>query len=221
MVGEIRETVGFDLGHGETAVARAVIEVNAPPEMLEIHGRKTQITALGLHPEKGVIVGEQALTMPGVTQLQVGFKRKPNDDPEYRRLMRQYFETYYRLLLQSKQVRGGMETQFIVGCPSGWSLDDQSRYEALLRESGIPQLKVVPESRAALMHAKESGKFKLEELKSPILIVDIGSLTTDFTLLENLAIRPKDFGDNTLGGSLIDKAILRPLSANEGETVGG
>jgi molecular chaperone DnaK (HSP70) len=50
---EILETIGFDLGHGETAVAKAIVESIEPPQMLEINNKKNQITALGWHPQLG------------------------------------------------------------------------------------------------------------------------------------------------------------------------
>jgi molecular chaperone DnaK (HSP70) len=77
---EVLETIGFDLGHGETAVAKARVESIEPPEMLEINNKKVQITAIGWHPDLGYLVGEQALIQAGVTQLKISFKEKPNND---------------------------------------------------------------------------------------------------------------------------------------------
>ncbi|MBD1907975.1 hypothetical protein NDI37_22365 [Funiculus sociatus GB2-A5] len=213
---EILETIGFDLGHGETAVAKARVESIEPPEMLEVNNKKVQVTALGWHPELGYLVGEQALIQAGVTQLKISFKQKPNNDPNYRETIRSFVETYYRLLKESKQIEGGENSQFYVGCPSGWSVSDREEYQKLLKESGIGLLSVVPESRAAFMQAKEAGKLDFDKLKSSVLIVDIGSSTTDFTLVKSLHEIPIDFGSNALGASLIDKAIFaRTLAKHE------
>jgi molecular chaperone DnaK (HSP70) len=205
---EILETIGFDLGHGETAVAKARVESIEPPEMLEVNHKKVQITALGWHPDLGYLVGEQALIQAGVTQLKISFKQKPNHDPNYRETMRSFLETYYRLLKEGKQIEGGETSHFYVGCPSGWSIKDRGEYQKLLKEAGIELLSVVPESRAAFMQAKEAGKLDYDFLKSAVLIVDIGSSTTDFTLVKSLSEVPLDFGSNALGASLIDKAIF-------------
>jgi len=178
---EILETIGFDLGHGETAVAKAIVESIEPPEMLEVNNKKIQVTALGWHPDLGYLVGDQALIQAGVTQLKITFKQKPNNDPTYRETIRTFLETYYRLLKENKQIKGGESDYFYVGCPSGWSLSDREEYQKLLKEAGIPLLSVVPESRAAFMQAKEAGKLEYDKLKSSVLIVDIGSSTTDFT----------------------------------------
>ncbi|GAB4196364.1 MAG: hypothetical protein Fur006_43740 [Coleofasciculaceae cyanobacterium] len=211
---QIFETIGFDLGHGETAVAKARVESIEPPEMLEVNNKKIQITALGWHPDLGYLIGEQALIQAGVTQLKIAFKRKPNNDPDYRKTISKFLEIYYHLLKESKQIEGGETSQFFVGCPSGWSVSDREEYQNLLKESGIPLVSVVPESRAAFMHAKEAGKLDYDKLKSSVLIVDIGSSTTDFTLVKSLHEIPIDFGSNALGGSLIDKAIFARTVAN-------
>ncbi|WP_375514452.1 Hsp70 family protein [uncultured Nostoc sp.] len=211
---EILETIGFDLGHGETAVAKAIVESIEPPQMLEINNKKNQITALGWHPKLGYLVGEQALIQAGVTQLTISFKQKPNNDPKYRETISTFVATYYRLLKESKQLEGGEGSYFYIGCPSGWSVSDRSEYQKLLQEAGIPQLNVVPESRAAFMQAKEAGKLEYDKLVGSVLIVDIGSSTTDFTLVKSLEEIPIDFGSNTLGASLIDKAIFAQTLAN-------
>jgi molecular chaperone DnaK (HSP70) len=214
---EILETIGFDLGHGETAVAKAIVESIEPPQMLEINHKKNQITALGWHPQLGYLVGEQALIQADVTQLTISFKQKPNNDPKYRETITTFITTYYRLLKESKQIEGGETSYFYVGCPSGWSVSERNEYQKLLQEAGIPQLNVVPESRAAFMQAKEAGKLEYKKLISSVLIVDIGSSTTDFTLVKSLEEVPIDFGNNTLGASLIDQALFEQTLAKHAQ----
>jgi molecular chaperone DnaK (HSP70) len=212
----ILETIGFDLGHGETAVAKAIVESIEPPQMLEINNKKNQITALGWHPKLGYLVGEQALIQAGVTQLKIAFKQKPNNDPNYKETISTFLATYYHQLKESRQIEGGENSYFYVGCPSGWSLNEREEYQKLLQEAGISKLNVVPESRAAFLQAKEAGKLEYNQLKSEVLIIDIGSSTTDFTLVKSLHEIPIDFGSNALGASLIDKAIFaRTLAEHE------
>ncbi|MDZ8107833.1 MAG: Hsp70 family protein [Nostoc sp. DedQUE12a] len=211
---EILETIGFDLGHGETAVAKAIVQSIEPPQMLEINNKKNQITALGWHPQLGYLVGEQALIQAGVSQLIISFKQKPNNDPNYRKTICTFLATYYRQLKETRQIEGEENSYFYVGCPSGWSISDREAYQKLLQEAGIPLLNVIPESRAAFMQAKEAGKLEYEKLRSAVLIVDIGSSTTDFTLVKSLSEVPIDFGSNALGASLIDKAIFERTLAN-------
>lgn len=211
---QVLETIGFDLGHGETAVAKARVESIEPPDMLEVNNKKVQITALGWHPDLGYLVGEQALIQVGVTQLEIAFKQRPDHDANYRKTIHYFLKTYYQLLQANKQIEGGEISQFFIGCPSGWSASDRQEYQKLAKQAGIPLVTVVPESRAAFMQAKEAGKLGYDKLKSSVLIVDLGSSTTDFTLVKSLHEIPMDFGSNTLGASLIDKAIFARTLAN-------
>lgn len=217
---QVKEIVGFDLGHGETAVAKAKADSIETPEMLEVNHKKVQVTAIGWHPDFGILVGEQALIQAGVTQLQIGFKQKPSHELNYRQTIRHFVGTYYQLLKASKQIEiGGNISHFYVGCPSGWSASEREEYRKLLEEA-VGLVSVVPESRAALMQAKEAGKLDYDEIKSVVLIVDIGSSTTDFTLVKSLSEFPLDFGHNTLGASLLDRAIFaRTLANHEQKTV--
>ena len=122
---QVTEIVGFDLGHGETAVARAKVESIETPQMLEINNKKVQITAIGLHPDLGILVGEQALISAGVSHLQIGFKQKPNPEANYRQTIRNFVGTYYHLLKESRQIEVGNNTShFYIGCPSGWSIGE-------------------------------------------------------------------------------------------------
>jgi molecular chaperone DnaK (HSP70) len=81
-------------------------------------------------------------------------------------------------------------------------------YQSMLKRSGIPHLLVVKESRAALLNVIESGGVTPEELRSTILVVDLGSSTADFTVVTGgTSEAPMDFGQS-LGASLIDGEIL-------------
>jgi molecular chaperone DnaK (HSP70) len=63
------------------------------------------------------------------------------------------------------------------------------------------------ESRAALLQIRDAT---IEEKlrNNSILVIDVGSLTTDLTVLSGTADIPIDGGDQ-LGGGLLDKAIMR------------
>ena len=68
--------VGFDLGHGQTALALAYASKDAPPAVLALPGStdKQHVTAVAEHPKLGVLVGEGAAGVRGVSRLYVGFK---------------------------------------------------------------------------------------------------------------------------------------------------
>jgi hypothetical protein len=61
------------------------------------------------------------------------------------------------------------------------------------------------------MYARESGELQVEldQLSGRVLVVDLGSSTADFTLVEALSPLPLDFGHNALGAALIEETLFR------------
>lgn len=206
----ITEVIGFDLGDGDTAIAKLSISNDSDPKMLDLFEQKKQVTAIGRDSAGNTYIGEQAVTFDGVTRLHISFKEKPNLSSSYpEALLKSYMTQYYHLLKDKRQIEGGTCSHFVVGCPSGWETEAREKYQKILKIDEICSLTVEPESRAAFLHAKDSGKFTVTELLSPVLIIDIGSSTTDFTLVKNLQTKLIDFGENQLGACLIDKSILK------------
>lgn len=208
----VEEIVGFDLGHGETALSLIKLNnANAEPDIIEIDGKKNNITAIGYHPEKGILLGERAVITRGITESHMAFKKRPDQDQLYQKIVKDYVATITNWLIENRKIEGSEKTYFFVGCPSDWVKDDTTieNYERLLSEAGLGLVTVVPESRAALMHAKESEIITNNELQGSVLVLDMGSSTTDLTLVEGGSdAKPFDVGCD-LGSSLIDKEILR------------
>ncbi|MEM9927372.1 MAG: hypothetical protein AAF915_27140 [Cyanobacteria bacterium P01_D01_bin.50] len=200
--------VGFDLGHGETALTwvRADNQETNPQSLL-INNRKSQITAIAHHPQRGIIIGEMACQLSDATVLEIGFKTRKFDDLSYQKTIKEFVNTIYQHLIDTNQIQSQDANYFFVGCPSGWWIEEIQTYEKILSET-VPNTTVVKESRAALMHAKESGIFTIQELEKSVLVIDIGSSTTDYTLVKGMSDTPIDFGHD-LGASLIDKEILK------------
>ncbi|MBS0644501.1 MAG: Hsp70 family protein, partial [Proteobacteria bacterium] len=89
---------------------------------------------------------------------------------------------------------------------------------AVLEQAGLRNVRVVPESRAAFLHARESRELSESQLLGRILLIDIGSSTTDFTFSQNLNARPVDYGHTEIGdvgGGLLDQAILDHAMASQ------
>jgi hypothetical protein len=214
---KILEVVGFDLGHGETSAARALMASKDEPVNLEINGEKNQVTAVAVGASGQIFVGDAAFNRDNVKTLNVTFKGRPNDQNSD--LIKDFMRGCFRKLVDDKLVFGDDRTHFYVGCPSGWIKEEGVResYERLLRETGITALTVEAESRAAFMQAKESGDLKLnmDQLKGTVLIIDIGSSTTDFTVVVNLRVSPIPDDGADLGAALIDKLIVsRAIAAS-------
>jgi hypothetical protein len=203
------EIIGFDLGHGETALAKIVSpdNIKEPPKKLLLHKRDCQPTMIGYHPEQGVFFGEQALNLK-VTDFKIAFKKRPTSESNYQKVMKDYVNAIYQHLLQTDQLKKDDHNHFFIGCPSEWTNADIAEYQKLLESSDLPAVSVIKESFAALMQARGSNLLTQEETKSNVLVIDVGSSTTDCTLIKSgIHEEDDDFGID-LGAGLIDKAIL-------------
>ena len=205
---------GFDLGDGESAVAWLRAGKRAEPQMIELRGRKSVITAIGSHPERGVLIGEEVCQASSLDWVSVRFKSRYLIDPKGSGEMIERFAGAVLKILQDDGRMDSVETAFFfVGCPSGWSRETRRAYREHFVRAGMINCEVISESRAAFMFARESGELRVSDdlLTRPTLIIDAGSSTTDFTYVADLSeksLRVCDFGEVTLGGGLIDRLIL-------------
>jgi len=205
---DITDLFGFDLGDGESAVAWMRAGSPVAPQMIEIAGRKSFLTALGEHPKLGDLIGEQALLVDA-DRLSVRFKGKFLTHPIAASQIEAFARAVLKALHDSDKVENLETSAFFVGCPSGWREGDRVRYKKLFERAGLKNVEVISESRAAFMFVRESGELRTTRatLDKPTLIVDAGSSTTDFTFVEGLEARPLDFGE-CFGGGLIDQMLL-------------
>jgi molecular chaperone DnaK (HSP70) len=204
------EIVGFDLGHGESALAYTRLEASGEPDPVPVQGRDSIITAVAEHPAKGVLIGAAAWRERGaVTAFHLRFKAPDLDRPAVRRPLKLFAHRIVEMLEEQHLVQDRDTALFVVGCPSGWREPEREAYVCLLREAGMTGVRVVPESRAAFLHMRESGRLDDAALRQPVLLIDIGSSTTDFTVAQGLESHPLDFGHTRLGGGLIDELLFR------------
>lgn len=181
--------VGFDLGHGETCLVRVYAEGDDRPAVLEVDSHHSFPTALARNGDSWYI-GKAAFTTDTPQELDIGFKSKPTTsdswDYDRPRLVRFARECYNAI---RKYLPSGTEGQrFIIGCPTGWVDDDITAYRGVFVDAGLPNPCVVKESRAAFIHAKDSRLIPPEKLTSAIIVIDIGSSTTDITYLKDLKV---------------------------------
>jgi len=202
------EIIGFDLGHGETALAK-IFGNNPEPRRIQLHKKDCQPTMIAYHPEQGILFGKPALNLKA-TDFQIAFKKRPTSDPNYREVMIDFVNAIYQHLLQTDppQLQKDDQNHFFIGCPSEWSDAEIAEYQKLLKSSNLPGVSVTKESFAALMHARGSQLLTTGEIKGNVLVIDVGSSTTDCTLVKTgRHEQDGDFGID-LGAGLIDKAIL-------------
>jgi len=202
------EFVGFDLGHGESALGRAFGATTREPEILEYRGERSFVTAVAKTKE-GIKIGADAVNlsfMTGAPQVWVKFKDREMNGPDVEMPTRLFTQTLIGGLAKGGIIRGANESRFIIGCPSGWEDATKKAYQKLFESAGLKTVRIVPESRAALMTALEQGYLSIEDAKASVLIVDIGSSTTDFTYSRDL--EAEDVGHNVLGSGLLDTEIF-------------
>lgn len=207
----ILEIIGFDLGHGETAIARTTSQSSSEPKSIDIINNKNSIiTAVALDSKKGILIGDDAYCYNNIDSLKVLFKSHHFSDLNTSEPINFFVYKCLQLLKSSGKITNDKNTYFFVGSPAGWTTEDREQYSILLKKSGMKNVVVVPESRAAFLDAKESGALNetVDRLVNSVLIIDIGSSTTDFTVVKNYKEKPLDFGYNKLGAGLIDISIF-------------
>ena len=210
----ITDYFGFDLGDGESAVAWMRAGRRVEPQMIELRGRKSVITALASHPERGLFIGEEACHLSGADWLELRFKsRYLTDEAGAGALIVMFAREILSQLMKDGRLETPETACFFIGCPSGWPQETRAAYKKLFERVGMVHCDVVSESRAAFMFARESGELRVSDdlLTLPTLIIDAGSSTIDFTFVSDLAERSLtvcDFGAVSLGGGLIDRLLL-------------
>lgn len=203
------EFIGFDLGHGETALGRAFGATIREPEILEYRGERSFVTAVA-KTKDGVKIGADAVNLSYMgknPEIWVKFKGRELSRAEIKAPTQLFTKALIGGLAADGIIRGPKESRFIVGCPSGWSDETRTEYQKLFEGAGLKIVRIVPESRAALMTALEQGYLSIEDARSSVLIVDIGSSTTDFTYCRDM--EAEDVGHNILGSGLLDSEIFK------------
>lgn len=207
------EIIGFDLGHGETALVRTRLNATVEPTPLEVGGARSIVTAVGRDANGRIAIGREVITLS--SSLVESYTRFKCPDlqrhPVAAKATLSFVQGILDRLVESRQVAEPDHAYFLVGCPSGWGPQVQETYRKVLEQGGLRNVCVVPESRAAFLQARESKELSDVELTKRILLIDIGSSTTDFTFSEKLNARPVDFGHTAvgdIGAGLLDQAIL-------------
>ena len=104
----------------------------------------------------------------------------------------------------------GEDCCFYIGCPAGWDRAQRERYREIFEQAGYPPVRVISESRAALISACQSRHFQVgyDILSRPVLVVDMGSSTTDFAYISSGREELQTGGEVALGGGIMDEMLL-------------
>ena len=207
----ISEIIGFDLGHGEFAIAKTSLKPGADLQTLEVNNKTSQVTALGrINKSNGeieLIPGESAfIKFEKLNDFLVNFKKRPDNDPVYKKNMQDFFSSVIHQL-SDKKIISLDQCHIFVGCPSEWTEDNRNAYEQIFKSAISAKISVVAESSAAMLNAKETGI--VDSSDKTILVIDVGSSTTDFTFFSSDSYdKPINEEGDDLGAGMIDEAFL-------------
>ena len=202
---------GFDLGDAESAVSRLDKEDQTVPEELTVAGAKSFITACAVTAEGGLLIGEQACYAAGVSRRRLRFKSRFLTDPASAADLRSFAAGVLGELYGGGDLIKGEDCCFYVGCPAGWDRNAREDYRAIFERAGYPPVRIVSESRAAMVSACQSKHLQVgyDILSRPVLVVDIGSSTTDFAfILGGREAEMATGGEVFLGGGVMDEILL-------------
>ena len=202
---------GFDLGDAESAVSYLNKSDVTVPRVLTVREERSFVTAYARLRNGELVIGEAACYNPDAVERKIRFKSRFLRDKDSRRDIKAFAAGVLGELYMSGDLVKGEECCFYVGCPAGWDKTAREIYRELFEEAGYPPVRIISESRAALVSACQSRHFQVgyDILSKPVLVVDIGSSTTDFAYIMNgKEVELKTAGEVALGGGIMDEVLL-------------
>lgn len=202
---------GFDLGDAESAVTRIIKGEDAVPEVIPVQEAGSFITAYAMKKNGQLLIGEGACYDPDVLVRKLRFKSRFLTDSVAKNDVKSFASGVLGELLLSGDLVRGDDQCFYIGCPAGWDKADREDYRGIFESAGYPPLKIVSESRAALVSACRSRHLQVgyDILSKPVLVVDVGSSTTDFAyIMSGKEVELKTGGEVVLGGGIMDEILL-------------
>ena len=202
---------GFDLGDAESAVTRFDKNNDTAPEVLRINEAKSFITAYALLRDGKLLIGEGACYAPDATKRKERFKSRFLVDSEASKDVKSFASGVLGELYLNGDLIKSDDCCFYIGCPAGWDKMAREEYRSIFEKTGYPPTKIISESRAALVSACQSKHLQVgyDILNKPVMVVDIGSSTTDFAyIMGGKEVELKTCGEVFLGGGIMDEILL-------------
>ena len=207
---------GFDLGDAESAVTRLVKGEDESPRVIPVQEALSFITAYAMKKDGQLLIGEGACYDPEVLVRKLRFKSRFLTDSASKSDIKGFATGVLGELLLSGDLARGDDQCFYIGCPAGWDKAAREEYRGIFESAGYPPLKIVSESRAALVSACRSKHLQVgyDILSRPVLVVDVGSSTTDFAyIMSGKEVELKTGGEVALGGGVMDEILLEEAVA--------
>ena len=201
---------GFDLGDAESAVC--VLERDGlEPRVIPVQGTRSLVTAYARLAGQEVLIGENACYHPMAVERRLRFKSRFLTDPSSSQDILSFAGGVLGELTGDGEVTPGEDCCCYIGCPAGWDKNTRERYRQIFEKLGYPPVRIISESRAALVSACQSRYLQVgyDILSQPVLVVDMGSSTTDFAYVsQGREVELKTAGEVFLGGGLMDEFLL-------------
>ena len=210
---------GFDLGDAESAIARLYKEDQVVPELIDVAGEKSFITAFAQLNSGELIIGEKACYADNVAKRRIRFKSRFLRDSSSAADIKSFAAGVLGQLYGSGDLIMNEDTSVYVGCPAGWDKNAREHYREIFESAGYPPVKIISESRAAMVSACQSKHLQIgvDILSKPVLVIDIGSSTTDFAyIMGGKEVEMRTAGEVALGGGLMDEILLEESVAASG-----
>lgn len=202
---------GFDLGDAESAISRLKQGDTGEPEILPVREARSFVTAYAQLENGELLIGESACYNIAAVKRALRFKSEFLTDAGAERDVRRFASGVLGELYADGNLVKNDDSCFYIGCPAGWGRAARERYRAIFEGVGYPPTRIVSESRAALIAACQSKHFQVgyDIMSRPVLVVDIGSSTTDFAfILGRKEVELQTAGEVRLGGGIMDEILL-------------
>ncbi len=202
---------GFDLGDAESAISVLLKEQKTPPDIIPVRNAGSFVTAYAAMSDGQLLIGENACYASGAVRRKLRFKSRFLTDSSSEGDIRSFAAGVLGELYAAGDLVKGADCCFYIGCPAGWNRNAREQYRAIFEAIGYPPARIVSESRAALVSACQSRHLQVgyDILSKPVLVVDIGSSTTDFAhVCGGKEVEMRTAGEVTLGGGVMDEILL-------------
>ena len=202
---------GFDLGDAESAISRLGKNDPGIPEIIPVREAKSFVTAYAQLPGGELLIGESACYDTAAVRRSLRFKSCFLTDPQSERDVRRFAAGVLSELYADGNLLPNEDCCFYIGCPAGWERAARERYRRIFEDTGYPPSRIISESRAALISACQSKHFQVgyDIMSKPVLVVDIGSSTTDFAfIMGGHEVELQTAGEVRLGGGIMDELLL-------------
>ena len=210
---------GFDLGDAESAIARLHKKDQVDPEVIPVADAESFITAYAQLTSGELLIGEKACYADRVLKRRLRFKSRFLTDPSSAEDIRAFAAGVLGELYGKGDIVKNEDSVVYIGCPAGWDKNAREHYREIFERAGYPPARIISESRAAMVSACQSKHLQIgvDILSKPVLVVDIGSSTTDFAyIMGGKEVEMRTAGEVVLGGGLMDEILLAESVASSG-----